>query len=76
MTSGLRLEMVGLARLIGGFYGVRVCSEVFRSLSLFVPRALHSTEVNCVQVDSWRGCLARFLLGNDVFHRGVVQWTG
>jgi hypothetical protein len=45
-------------------------------LPLSVPRTLHGSEVNGARVSSWRGCLARSLLGDDVFPRGVVYWMG
>jgi hypothetical protein len=34
MTSGSRLENVGLSRSVGGFHGVRAYYGVFQSLSL------------------------------------------
>jgi hypothetical protein len=45
-------------------------------LPLSVPWALHDSEVNGPRVGSRRGCLARSLLGDDVFPRGGVQWIG
>jgi hypothetical protein len=44
-------------------------------LPLSIPQALHGIEVNYAWVGSWRGCLARSLLGDDVFPRGGVRWT-
>jgi hypothetical protein len=52
---------------------------VFRSilesskLPLSVPQALHGCEVNDDRVGSWRGCLARSLLGDNVFPHGGVR---
>jgi hypothetical protein len=45
-------------------------------LSLSLPRALHGSEVNGPWVSSWRGCLARSLLGDDIFPRGGMRRTG
>jgi hypothetical protein len=36
-------------------------------LPLSISRVLHVSEVNGTRVDSRRGCLARSLLGDDVF---------
>jgi hypothetical protein len=44
-------------------------------LPLSVPRALHGSEVNDARFGSWRGCLAKSLLGEDVFPRGTMQRT-
>jgi hypothetical protein len=33
-------------------------------------------EVNGVWFGSWRNCFMMSLLGDDVFPRGVVRWTG
>jgi hypothetical protein len=41
-------------------------------LPLSIPWALHSSEVNGTQVNLQRGCLARSLLGNDIF----PSWRG
>jgi hypothetical protein len=41
-------------------------------LPFSVPQTLHGSEVNGVWVGSWRGCLARSLLGADIFPRGAV----
>jgi hypothetical protein len=38
-------------------------------LLLTVPRALHDSGKNGARVSSWRGFLARSLLGSDVPHR-------
>jgi hypothetical protein len=45
-------------------------------LPLTVSRALHDSGVNGARVGSWRGCLARSLLGGDVFSHGVMRWMG
>jgi hypothetical protein len=45
-------------------------------LPLSIPWALHVSEVNGTRVGSWRDCLARSLLGDDVFPRGGVRRTG
>jgi hypothetical protein len=45
-------------------------------LPLFIPLALSGSEVNGAQVGSFRGCLARSLLDDDVFPCGGVRWTG
>jgi hypothetical protein len=45
-------------------------------LPLSVPWAIHGSEVTGARVGSWRGCLARSLLGDDVFPRGGVRWIG
>jgi hypothetical protein len=45
-------------------------------LPLSIPQALHGSKVNDAQVNSQRGCLTRSLLGDDVFPRGGVRWTG
>jgi hypothetical protein len=76
MTSGSSLEIVGLPRSVGGFHGIRAFSEVFQALSLSLPQALHGSEVNGPRVSSWRGCLARSLLGDDIFPRGGMRRTG
>jgi hypothetical protein len=39
-------------------------------LPLSIPQALHGSEVNGARVGSWRGCLVRSLLGDNVFPRG------
>jgi hypothetical protein len=36
MTSGSTLEIVGWPRSVGGFHGVRACSEVFMVMRLMV----------------------------------------
>jgi hypothetical protein len=41
-------------------------------LPLTIPRALHGSGVNGAWVGSWRGCLARSLLGGDVFPCVVI----
>jgi hypothetical protein len=43
---------------------------------LIVPRALHGSGGNGARVGSWRGCLVRSLLGDDVFPHGAMRWTG
>jgi hypothetical protein len=43
------------------------------TLHLSIPWALHGSKVNGAQVGLWRGCLARSLLGDDVFPRGGVR---
>jgi hypothetical protein len=45
-------------------------------LPLPIPRALHGSEVNGARVILRRGCLARSLLGDNVFPRGGVRWIG
>jgi hypothetical protein len=50
-------------------------SESFR-LPLSVPWALHGSEVNGAWVGSWRGCLAKSLLGGDVFSCGLLVYSG
>jgi hypothetical protein len=48
MTSGSKLEIVGLSRSVGGFHGVWAYSGVFQTLSLsLLPEALGG-EVNDV----------------------------
>jgi hypothetical protein len=42
-------------------------------LPLTIPRALHSSGVDGARVGSWRGFLARSLLGGDVFPRGAMR---
>jgi hypothetical protein len=41
-----------------------------------IPQALHGSGVDGARVGSWKGCLARSLLGGDVFPRGVMRWMG
>jgi hypothetical protein len=36
-------------------------------LPLTLPRSLHGSGEDSARVDSWRGCLARSLLGGNVF---------
>jgi hypothetical protein len=48
--------------------------ESFR-LPLSIPRALHGSEVNGARVSLWIGCLARSLVGDNVFRDIGVQWT-
>jgi hypothetical protein len=63
MTSGSKPEKVGLLRSVGGFHDVRAYSGVFRAFSYYSPGP------------SWqwvRGCLARSLLGGDVFLYGLL----
>jgi hypothetical protein len=58
MISEFRFEKVGLLKSVGGFHGVRAYSGVFRAPSY------------CSSSPSWQwvsGCLARSLLGGDVF---------
>jgi hypothetical protein len=45
-------------------------------LPLTIPWALHSSGVDGTQVGSWGGCLARSLLGGDVFPHGAIRWMG
>jgi hypothetical protein len=75
MTSGCRLEKVGSLRSVGCFHGVRACSGVFQTPSYY-SQALHGSGVNGASVGSWRGCLARSLLGGNVFPCGVMRWMG
>jgi hypothetical protein len=42
-------------------------------LPLSIPQTLHGSEFNGVWVGSWRGCLARSFLGDDIFSRGEVR---
>jgi hypothetical protein len=57
-------------------------STVFRHvlessrLPLSIPHALHGSEVNGVRVGSWRDCLVRSLLGDDVFPHGGMRRIG
>jgi hypothetical protein len=44
--------------------------------SFSVPRALHGSEVDGARVSSWRGCLARSLLGDDVFSCNLLACSG
>jgi hypothetical protein len=37
---------------------------------------LNSSGVDGAQVGFWGGCLARSLLGNDVFPHGAMRWMG
>jgi hypothetical protein len=45
-------------------------------LPLTIPWALHNSGVDGAQVGSWGGCLARYLLGGDVFPHGAIRWMG
>jgi hypothetical protein len=73
---------VGLDLRWSVYQGRLEASTVFRPilessrLPLSIPQTLHGTEVNGAQVVSWRGCLARSLLDDDVFPRGGMWWTG
>jgi hypothetical protein len=40
------------------------------------PRVLHGSGVDGARVSSWGGCLARSLLGGDVFPRGAMRSIG
>jgi hypothetical protein len=42
-------------------------------LPLTVFQALHGSGVDGTQVSSWRGCIARSLLGSDMFPRGSMR---
>jgi hypothetical protein len=74
MTSGSRHEM---SICQGRLEASTVFGPVLESskFPLSIPRALHGCEVNGALVILRRGCLARSLLGDDVFPRGGVQWT-
>jgi hypothetical protein len=72
MTSVSRREKVSFLRSVGGFNSVQDCFGVFK-LPLTVPRALHGSGVDGVWVGSLRGCLARSLLGGDVFPHGAMR---
>jgi hypothetical protein len=41
-----------------------------------VPQAHHDSGVDGAQVSSLGGCLARSLLGSDVFPHGAMRWMG
>jgi hypothetical protein len=41
-----------------------------------IPRALHDSGVDDARVGSWGDCLARSLLGSDVFPHGAMRWMG
>jgi hypothetical protein len=61
--NGSRFRKVDLLRSVGGFYGVWACSRVFQAPSY------------CSPGPSWMwvsGCLARSLLGGDVFLCGLL----
>jgi hypothetical protein len=73
MTSGSRLEIVGLLRSVGGFHGVWAYSGVFRTLSL-LPGPLGG-EVNDARVGSQRDCFVMSLLGDNAFPRRVMRRT-
>jgi hypothetical protein len=45
-------------------------------LPLSIPGDLHGSEVNGARVGSWRGCLARSLLGDNVLPHGGTRRTG
>jgi hypothetical protein len=45
-------------------------------LTLTVPRALLGSGMDNARVSSWGGCLAKSLLGSDIFPRGVMRWMG
>jgi hypothetical protein len=45
-------------------------------LPLTVPQVLHGSGVDGAWVGSSRGCLAKSLLGGDIFPHGVMRWTG
>jgi hypothetical protein len=45
-------------------------------LPFSIPQALHDSEVNGAQVGLWRGCLARSLLGDDVFPSDLLVCSG
>jgi hypothetical protein len=75
MTSGSRLEIVSLLRLVGGFHGVWACSRVFWALSLSLLPGAPSGEVTDACVISQRDCFMMFLLVGDAFSRGMMRWT-
>jgi hypothetical protein len=41
-----------------------------------VPWALHDSGVDGARVDCWGGCVARSLLGSDVFPCRAIRWMG
>jgi hypothetical protein len=41
-----------------------------------VPQAQHDSGVDNALVSSFGGCLARSLLGDDVFPCGAMRWMG
>jgi hypothetical protein len=45
-------------------------------LSLTIPRALHDSGEGGARVGFWRGCLARSLLGGDIFPCRAMRWMG
>jgi hypothetical protein len=45
-------------------------------LPLTIPQALHDSGVDGAQVGFWRRCLAKSLLGGDVFPHGAMRWMG
>jgi hypothetical protein len=53
----------------------RLVLESFR-LPPTVPWALHDSGVDGARVSSYRGYLAKSLLGGDVFPRGTMRWMG
>jgi hypothetical protein len=75
MTTGSKLEKIGLLRSVGGFHGVRAYSGVFQAPSYYSSGPTR-------QWSEW--CLGRFLerllsevlLGGDVFPHGPMRWTG
>jgi hypothetical protein len=74
MTSGSSLEKVGLLRLVEASMLFGPVLESSR-LALTVPPALHRIGENGARVSSWRVCLVRSLLGDDVFPHGAMRWT-
>jgi hypothetical protein len=75
MTSGSSLEIVGCR---GRLEASTVFNPILESSRqpLSIPRAFHGSEENGAQVGWQRGCLMRSLLGDGVFPRVGVQWTG
>jgi hypothetical protein len=45
------------------------------NLPLTIPQALQDSGMGGAQVSSWIGCLARSIVGGDVFPQGAMRWT-
>jgi hypothetical protein len=54
MTSGSRLEKVGLLRLVEGFHGIWACSRVFQAPSYYSPDPPWFLERLLSEVSAWR----------------------
>jgi hypothetical protein len=84
----ISISTKGFTLLVGPNLRMSVCrgrleaSMVFRlvlessRLPPTVPWALHDSGVDGARVSSYRGYLAKSLLGGDVFPRGTMRWMG